>query len=484
MPRCVASSLLFIMLVSFAVAPARSPAAAQTCPPLTWAETHTRAFTFTYPPNIPLGPEIAAQFGDALDTEYNRLAALFHTSLALPLTVRLYPNGSDYTCLNALAPTIPIGQTHSHIGGREIALLAQYILADPASWQIEGLNTLRHELAILFAQNLSGDKAPLGLIMGMGLYAEDPALTFERRMTAAPPPTDVPTLSWRGLWEAPDVIADPSVELQAASIVAYLVDVYGWEKFVTFLGSLRTAESYRTALTEVYEVEAGAPNFGALEAQWRTYYPLYFAGRWRNNALYEFSLTAYEQLITAGAYQAATDGLTPILALLTQRGDQPELLAQAQTLLETAATGLAADALARQAHQAYQEGDYPAASDFASQALSKYTLIHDTRNQETLLTLQTRAQEILTLRAELDTLQSNLTPAAAAARLGIGARLGELGDVEGQAQAETLIIQINDQRQQQAVTVAITGAGSGLILLLLRIALTRRRPPPEVLVQY
>ncbi len=75
---------------------------------------------------------------------------------------------------------------------------------------------LRHELAILFAQNLAGDKLPPGLAIGLGIYAEDPALTFERRLSAAPPPAEAPSMSWRGLWEAPDVIAHP--DLKAAIV--------------------------------------------------------------------------------------------------------------------------------------------------------------------------------------------------------------------------------------------------------------------------
>jgi hypothetical protein len=462
------------------------PAAAQTCTSYTWGQTSTRAFTFVYQQLTPLGTEIAAQHGEALDAEYNRFATLFQVALPTPLTVRVYPFGSDYTCLNALAPTIPSGQTHSHIGAREIALIGQYIHADPAAWQIEGLEVLRHELALLFAQHLTGGKVPPGLEMGLGIYAEDPALTFERHLAAAPPPAE-PSLTWRGLWESPDVIAHPEIRLQTASIVAYLVEVHGWDKFVAFLNTLRTAESYRTALAEVYETE-----FSTLETQWQKYYPYYFEGRWRTNYLYEFSLTPYEQLLAAGAYQAAHDGLTKIIVLLTQRDDQPERLSEAERLLATADTGLAADALARQAHQAYQEGDYPGAVDFATHALTLYASLEDSRNQATLTTLQTRAQEILTLRAELTALESSpspsvgagLTPADAPRLLAIAPRLSELGDAEGQALADQLLVQINQQRQEQAKLLALAGAGIGVGLLLLRIFLTRQKPPQEVMVQY
>jgi hypothetical protein len=469
---------LIILLTLAALTASLSSAAAQTCSRYTWEETTTTHFNFVYQARVPLGPDIAAQYGARLDAEYTRLANLFQTSLPTPLTVRLYPLGTDYTCLNALAPTIPTGQTHSHIGAREIALIAQYITADPDTWEQQGFETLRHELAILFVQHLTGGKVPPGLELGLGLYAEDPALTFEHYQTLAPAPP-APSATWRGLWEAPDLIATPNMRLQATSIVAYLVDVYGWDTFVAYLSTLRTAESYRTALLEVYQTE-----FGDLEDQWQRYYPYYFEGRWRTNFLHEFSLTSYEQLLAAGAYQAASDGLTRLLALLTQRGDQPALLAQAQTLLANATTGLEADALARQAHQAYQENDYAATLTFAAQALEKYAPLQDTRNQATLQTLQARAEEILTLRAELDTLQSALTTAAAPRLLEIAPHLGELGDPEGQRHAEQLLEQINAQRQAQAQTFALAGAGLGLGLLIVRGFLTRTKTPPEVSVQY
>lgn len=473
MRRLISVALLLVLLLPLAA----HPAAAQTCPPIPWEQTSTRSFTFVYPQGEPLGAQIAAQYGSLLDAEYNRFTRLFQISLLTPLTVRLYPTGANYACLNPLAPVIPIGQMHSHAGIREIALIAQYILADPESWQQQALDLLRHELAILFAQQLGGGKTPPGLEIGLGIYAQDPAQTFEHRLAAAPPPAE-PVTSWRRLWEAPDVIANPAAPLQAASIVAYLVDVYGWERFVAFLSALRTAESYRAALAEVYQVEAGT-----LEAHWRVYYPLYFQGRWRINALYELSLAPYEQLIAAGAYQAASEGLAQTIALLTQRGDQPDLLAQAQALQQTAAAGLQADALARQSWQAYQEGAFAAAADFAAQALETYALLGDARNQETLAAIQSRAGEILALRADLAALQTRPPPAAAPRLLEIASRLGQLGDAEGQQAAELLIVRLNEQRQNLAIASAIAGAGFGLVFLVFYLVLVRRPPPPEALVQ-
>ncbi len=470
---------LALSLLLATLAPGR--VAAQPCPSLSWQETRTRAFSFLYPAGLPLGPQIASQLGEPLDAEFNRFANLFETSLPLPISVRLYPTEQDYYCLNALAPPIPLGQTHSRVGSREIALIARNIDADPEAWQTEGLDALRYELAILFVQHVTQGKAPPGLLIGTGIYAQDPFQTFERRLSQTRPPTGEPSAPWRGLWESPDVIQAPDRALQAASIVAYLVDVYGWDDFLQFLQALPTAESWRAALNQTYP--AGA---GALEDHWRTFYPLYFQGRWRANALYALSLTPYEQLIEAGAYQAAADGLAEAIALLADL-DQIDLLLEAERLNQWAHLGLQADALARQSRQAYLEGDYPAAIELARQAGEKYAALDDARNLQALDTIVGQAEEILALRAELAEMQSALESSGSPPPqplIEIGSRLSELGDTQGRDQAASLLAAIRQKRQTQAGYLALGGLLLALLLLAHRILLARQHPPPEVELQY
>ncbi|MFQ5617247.1 MAG: hypothetical protein ACE5GO_12415 [Anaerolineales bacterium] len=473
-----AKTLLPLLILAILI-PAR--AVAQTCSQVTWGETRTRSFAFIYPDNLPLGEEIAAALGERLDSEFVRFVNLFQASLPLPISIRIYDDERDYYCFNTLAPAIPVGQTHSHVGSREIALIAQNITDDHESWRIEGLNTLRYELAILFVKYVANDKAPPGLEIGTGIYAEDPALSFEHRFEAAPPPTGEPTATWRGLWEAPDVIQSPEHALQNASIVSYLVDVYGWDDFLSFLESLRTSESYRQALTEAYNVDAGA-----LEDHWLTYYPLYFRGRWRTNHIYALSLAPYEQLIAAGAYQAAADGLAEVIELLVHL-EEFELLSQAQALNQKTLTGLEADALARQSRQAYLEGDYPTAVDFAVQAKDKYAEIGDARNLEALDAYRSQAQEVIDLHAELAEIQAGIKGTGGAHHTGrlteIGLRLGELGDQEGHDQATQTLKTLEASNQSQAVRVGLIGAATGLILLGHRVYLFRRQPPPEAMLQ-
>jgi hypothetical protein len=471
-----------LLLLLIALLPARR-AAAQSCSQLNWGETRSASFTFTYQSSVPLGAQLAAQYGELLDAEYARFAKLFETSLPLPISVRLYPNERDYYCFNPLAPPIPVGQFHSHNGGREIALIAQNILDRPADWQIEALDSLRYELAILFVHHLTGEKAPAGLAAGTGVLAQNPFTIFERRLQQTAPPTGEPPSTLRGLWESPDLIAAPGNLLPAASAVHYLVDVYGWADFLHFLRALRTAENWRAALNDAYPATANA-----LEEQWASqYYALYFEGRWRSNPLYDLSLAPYEQLIAAGAYQAAADGLADTIHLLITLQDFDKLTA-AQRLNARAQAGLEADSLASQARQAYLETRFEDAAGYAAAAAEKYAALGDTRNAPALAAIQTQSAEILALHAELDEIAiqtAGLGGTEHAARLKeIGERLDALGDPGGRDRAAQLLDGLNAKQKNRAALIAVFSIGIAVGLLIARLRLARIPPPPEARLQY
>jgi hypothetical protein len=475
---------LLLIGIFLAVLSALTPerARAQACTLLIWGETRTRSFIFTYQESAPLGREIANRFGDALDAEFNRFANLFETSLPVPIMVRIYPNERAYYCFNALAVEIPIGQTHSHIGGREIALIAQNITADPEAWEFEGMEALHHELAILFLNALTAEKAPPGLLIGLGIYAEDPFITFEDRLVENPPPPDGPSATWRSLWESPNIVFARENVLQAASITAYLIDVYGWERFLEFAGALRTSDSWRPALEEVYPTDANA-----LENHWESvYYPVYFEGRWRENVFFALSLAPYEQLIAAGAYQAAADGLAEVIAVLVDLEDF-EKLNQAQKLNALAQQGLQADAEAELARTAYLEGDFPAAGALAAAAMVKYAALGDERNAAALAAIRDRAGEIETLHAELDEIRE-AAGEVTAGRYGprvieIEARLTALGDTTGAADAAAMLDRINAANALLAAGFALAGVLLAGVLLARRLIRVRAVPPPEARLQ-
>ncbi len=474
----LAKTALPLLLLTLLL-PARR-AAAQTCEQdFTWQEQRTASFSIVYPAEHPaVGQMIAQQLGGQLDREYARFAQWFQTSLDLPLTIRIYPGEPDYYCLNTLAPQIPYGATHSHIGTREIALIGNNIAAEPEQWQAAGLNTLRYELGSLFAQHITEGKAPPGLKIGIGLYTEEPAVMWAQQAEDGAPEGQ-PAATWRALWESPDIVHRPTEPRQLASIVAYLVDVYGWETFLHFLRALPTAENYRQALQDTYGVEPGP-----LQTHWRVYYPVYFEGRWRAHVLYGFDLTVFEQLIAAGAFADAAAGLKEALAFFVKMGQTDQVLA-AEALNSQALAGVEANALVRQARQALLESDYPATLEFAAGAKEKYTHLGYTARDEELTAYAARAQEILALRAELAEMQTQIGPENGleyAPRLTeIGVRLGELGDTEGQAAVRVNLQQLTVQRANYATTVSMFVVLLCLSLLVHRAYHVWTQPPPETL---
>jgi len=226
---------------------------------------------------------------------------------------------------------------------------------------------------------------------------------------------------------------------------------------------------------------------GALQEQWREYYPVYFGGRWRANALHAFDLSPFEQLIAAGAYADAANGLKEAIKFLVDLEDI-EKLVEAEALNERAQAGLAADALTRQSRQALLEGDYNAAVDFATQAGQAYNRLGDQRRLDELDVYQSLAQEVLDLRAELDEINPQtgfVDEIAQTERLiAIGQRLTELGDEDGFRVVQGILGNLNAQRQRRATMIAVGGAIVGLSLLIHRIYLSRREPPPEAMLQF
>lgn len=444
--------------------------------PDNWSELRSSSFALLYP----LGQDVLAQsvfslYGDTLENEYRRFSAAFDSQLSLPVLVRIYPTSNDYLCLNPLVTELAVQATHAHVGNREIALIAENILADPSSWQSNAVNAFRHELAALFVVALSEGTAPLGLQSGTGGYAEDPAETFSARFAEFGNDND-PDHSWQTLWEEELIFSDAALQLETASQVAYLVDVYGWTTFLDFLRALPENSGYGQALVDTY----GA-SVTELEKQWEDYFALYVDGRYRANVLHELDLSVFESMIAAGAYTDAISGLENA-TLLLETLDQTEKQSTAQTLLLQAESGLQASNLLAQSRQTLQSGDYPLAIALANQAETIYAQLGSTHRQEEIDTYRAWATEVLQLRAELDQIRNGgpLANAIAPLRLGvIGNRLAELGDAEG---AEQALFALESRAAQRNTLIAVAGLIGGLVcvFLLWRLARDlRMSPPPE-----
>jgi hypothetical protein len=203
-----------------------------------WRQINAGQFVVLYTSShISLAEEISEKYINNLETEFSKYLTAFSSPITTPITIRIYPSRNEYFCLNALAPMIGPDDSHSHIGTREIALIADVIDRSPMTWETQAMNALRHEIAILFAEKITDGKAPPGLLKGLGGYFQDPEDSFPDLWQAAGGIYQSER-GWQRLWEEDVPASNAVVFLQQTSTVAYLIDLFGWEKFIYFLKAI------------------------------------------------------------------------------------------------------------------------------------------------------------------------------------------------------------------------------------------------------
>lgn len=437
-----------------------------------WRELDSQSFVILYTAsNVTLAKEIEAGYIQTVEAELPLYEAAFGTQLDIPITIRLYPTLREYGCLNALAPILTEDDSHSHIGSREIALIATVINRSPMTWEEQAVNALRHELAVLFGEQISSGEAPPGLLQGLGGYFENPQETFPRRFTAVGEIAQ-PDRGLQRLWEEDSPASNSLVLVQQTSIISYLIEVFGWEQFVAFLARIGELQGYRQASVDVFGV--GTQD---LETLWLQYFPAYVESRWQNNVVHDYDLGVFEQLIAAGAYTDAAEMLArlyPMLALFGE-DDQPQ---QASALLEKAQSGVLAGDLTLEARQALLAGDYPNAYAYAQEAQVRYQQLNDARREEEISIYLSLASEVLTLREELVLLRgdgSPLDPVRSQRIAEIGRRLGELGDKEGTRQAQLAFLLLGTSHRDFVQWVTVVGLVVCVFLLWRRFKAARSR---------
>jgi hypothetical protein len=453
--------------------PTRDPAP-DDCPTdvASWIEQRTSTFSLVYSnPNAYVGDRFFQRFGETLEEDYARYEQLFGTALTLPLNIRIYPTRQLYHCLNPVAPEIPATRFHSRIGSREIVLLGEGLGTGREGWEAELLAAVRYELVSLFTEEVTGSRAPAGLAGGLALYAQEPEVVLAgTRSDAIRPP-------WEFLWEEPAALTNKAVAARAMTIVAYLVEAYGWDTFREFLEELATAVGYRAALAGSFGVPPSA-----LQAEWEQYDPLYAAGRWRANIFHGFDFAEFEQLIAAGAYADAVTGLKEALTFLESLGDGDNA-ARAGQLLQQAQKGEQAGALVVQSRQAIQSRRYRQALDLADTATALYEELGDERRMDELQAYRAWAAEVLTLEQELARFQSNGSSAGDPQLLTVALRLAELGEDDGLVWVEAQRQEQEKQEEEQLLDqiVKVLALLAALIILRLLLGFVRRAPESRLL---
>lgn len=448
------------------------------CPPdYVWREIQSGNFVVLYTvSHISLAEEISNNYLQKFEDEFAKYAIAFSTEITTPISIRIYPSETEYYCLNTFAPLITSEDSHSHIGTREIALFGNVISRRPMTWDAQAMNAIRHEIAILFSEKISDGHAPPGLLKGIGGYFENPDETFLQRFRAAEEISQ-PDRGWQRLWDEDIPASNAVVLLQQSSIVGYLVDVFGWDAFVEFLQAIAENQGYRQALIDVYGV-----NLQDLQTHWSEYFPVYINVRWQANVIHSYDLSQFGQLIAQGAYEDAAKGLESAIPLIELFGN-PEQLSEAKSLFAKAQVGKEAAKMALDARQAILDLDYVRGHRSAEQALMLYRQLGDTRRIAEIETYRDICAEVLTLRAELDSLRgigTPLDPLRTQRIVTIGQRLAQLGDSEGANQVQIALLLLGTGQQNFVNWVTVVGLVICIYLIWRRVAYVRKHLSSKV----
>lgn len=324
---------------------------------VSWLEQRTTYFAILYPAGSEAEAERYAQFVDGV---YDEISAIFGYRAPPPVPLRIYPTMELYTQANPLAAQIEGVVAHAHTGRREISIALPQTTQQSAE-QI--VNNVRHEVAHIFAADLSGGRLTTGFQEGIAQYVERPTAELDAKMQLMRQVIDAgQLLSWSELnvpgaaYDAPQ-IAYP----ESYTIVAFLVRRDGFASFRRFIENMKSSSGYRGALESAYNTGADT-----LEQEWRAQLDAFVDGGYRQRAAVGFDLSHAESLVAAGEYEQAIAELEAGLSTLQQSGDS-EAAARAEQLLRLATNNQQLREIAATARGRLESGDYNGARQAATE---------------------------------------------------------------------------------------------------------------------
>ncbi|NJL34303.1 MAG: hypothetical protein HC893_11120 [Chloroflexaceae bacterium] len=263
-----------------------------------WAQLPTRYFVILHAPDEASLNEAQAYAG-FVDQVYDDIATQFNHRVEVPLTLRLYPTFESYYAVNPLARDMPGIVAHADFRRRELAV----VLPRTEQQTLEEIqNNIRHELTHIVASDLSENRLNTGFQEGIAQYVEIPTPEFDRKMQLMQQAVDTGRLiTWSDLDNRDRIYGEPDVGYpQSLSIVAFLIENYGFEKFREFVIANAQSNGYRTALQQTYLTPPSQ-----LEEQWLAWLPSYLDGTYRDRPIAGFDLGYPTALLEQGRYAEA-----------------------------------------------------------------------------------------------------------------------------------------------------------------------------------
>ena len=191
-----------------------------------------------------------------------RMARLLNTKITFPVKVYLYDSAEDMR---------PAAMSSSESPERGVITLGEVFFSDTAvvAHDVRPQDIMRHELAhIVVRQAVKGPfgNLPAWLDEGTAMYAQSDLLSNEERALESAIESDE-VLSLRAMSSASLAHTSVNVSLfygQSWSVISFLVDQYGTERFADLFATFKAGSTVDKALEQVYGFEQDG-----LENAWR-----------------------------------------------------------------------------------------------------------------------------------------------------------------------------------------------------------------------
>lgn len=418
----------------------------------------TQDFSIYASQRDPVAPQLEI-YKKVADRVYEMESGIFGYSLPLKIPMYLYTDNAQFTA------AVPAAQTDANVysgidsGGVYIAVPRMSSLKAP-----ELTLNLRMLVTQQIAATMSGGNLPPGFVRGTALYGEAAPAELPALVALLNQQAGADRLSdWATLANTPDT----TLAAQQYSVVAFLIDTYGFRMYRSFIEALskpQTRKDWRQALQQTYTNE-GPSAATTLEAKWKAYLPQFLGGLWQRNQFTYYDIDEATQLVSVGQYSQAVALLTPAIAFLQQTGT-PKRASEAQALLSKARAGSEAEARVRDAQQALEENDYARTKQLLDQARELYKAVPDAKPPLILIQYQQRADRGLQAtedlkRAETDIDSWNVIRARQHANRAFGT-FTEFGNAPLADRAESVTRRANDRVRIAGVSVI----GAGALILL------------------
>lgn len=466
--RAVVFALLGLLLIVPGVAADDSPFL--TAPGGPWQHDDTTYFSINYLKRDPVAAQVDL-YKKIADPVYEMETNIFDGSQLVPRPVPIYL----YTDVSQFTAAVPAAQTDQNLyssidgGGVYVCVPRMGNLKAP-----ELTLNLRMLLTQQIAAMMSGGNLPPGLVHGTALYGEAPPAELPALVMMLGQQANADRLAdWATLFSTPDT----ALTGQQYSVVAFLIDAYGFRQYRDFLTALSkpaAQKDWRQAMQIVYKNE-GSAAATSLEAKWKAYLPQFIGGLWQRNQFTYYNIDEATQLVGVGQYSQAVTLLTPAIGFLQQTGT-PKRASDAQALLSKARAGSEAEARVRDAQQALEENDYAHTNDLLKQASDLYKAIPDAKPPLLLIQYQQRAARGMQATDDLTKAESqingwNVIQARQNANRAFGT-FTEFGNAPLANRAQAVMMRANERIRMAGI--AVIGAGLAILLVGFAVIALRR----------